>query len=218
VVTKTNDERYPLEEEATALLKEKNIEFATGHTWIRTGIRDPVNINDKPEGDVLDTFASMKDRALVIRDSRNIENDKATKNRLQWSDLTMASWKRACGTEAQPDTLKYIFRENIAGGTSAQRTQALIDAAVAKAEMDPVKVNVIRSGMVSGPLPAEITAFEILSGADHVNRVHRVMQDYPSTMKNLRIESLTMTTSCTTVADNEYNILITLAKNPNAET
>jgi hypothetical protein len=78
--------------------------------------------------------------------------------------------------------------------------------------MNPAKVNTFCSGVVPGPLPAEITGFEILSGSNHVNRVHRMLADYPAIMQNVRIESLTVTTIHTDSAENAYNILIKLTK------
>lgn len=205
----------PLDADDVKFLEQNNVQFSTKSDWSHSTIRNPLNLNAKLEASILETYENVGSRAIVIRDSKKDNDMKLPANeRARWSDMTMYNWVQACTRNpgTQPDSLQYILRENIMGGSSALRTRELIDNALQKAGMDPAKVNTFRSGVVSGPLPAEITAFEILSGSDHVHRVHRMLADYPATMQNVRIESLTVTTTQTDSAENAYNILITLTK------
>lgn len=182
--------------------------------WTSSQIRNPQHINDAPDRWILESAQSVQEKFLVIRESRGQQFDKAPEGqRAAWSDMTMHTWKQACSGRISPDSLKYILRENILAGDSAKRTRMLIDNAIQRVNGNPAQVNVFRSGTTGTTVLAdERMAFEILAGSDHVNRVLRMLADYPQTMKNVRIESLSVTTSATETADNAYNILIKLTK------
>jgi hypothetical protein len=209
------NEKTPLDAEDVKFLEHDKVQFSTGLDWSHSTIRNPLTVNNKLEASILETYENINSRAIVIRDSKKDNDMKLPENeRARWSDMTMHNWLQACSHNPAipPDSLQYILRENIMAGSSASRTRELIDNALQKAGMNPAEVNTFRSGVVPGPLPAEITGFEILSGSDHVNRVHRMLADYPATMQNVRIESLTVTTIHTDSAENAYNILIKLTK------
>jgi hypothetical protein len=152
---------------------------------------------------------------MVIVDSRNKENDlAAAKDKALWSDMVMFDLKKAFNSDKiKPDELRYMVRSSIQGGSSAERTQGYIEAAITRTGSDRAKSNTFRSDPEApGILPDEIAAYQLLAGSDHVHRVLLMLKDYPTTMKNVRVESLSVTTPDTEGADDLYNIVIKFTK------
>jgi hypothetical protein len=55
-------------------------------------------------------------------------------------------------------------------------------------------------------------AYQLLAGLDHVYQVLLMLKDYPTTIKNVRIKSLSVTTPATKDATDKYSIIIKFAK------
>lgn len=212
------DQRNPVNADEMAFLGDSKISlpgWIKSDSWVLSKISNPEKINKKLERDILQTYENPQERAIIVHESFGQERDLVPEaEKARWSDMIMYNWKKACErTGTAPDTLNYILRESIRSGDSATRTKELIDAAIKKVDGKREEVNVFRSGTtnVVGS-PAERTAFEMLAGSDHVNRVLKMLADYPQTMRNVRIDSLSVTTSDTKTSEDEYNILIKLVK------
>jgi hypothetical protein len=100
-------------------------------------------------------------------------------------------------------------------------TRKVIDAAIQRTTKNTKKVNIFRSDPdAAGITDAEIAGYQALAGTAHGAGVLRMLEDYPKTMRNLRIGSFRVTMNDQTknpqgVIDNiadEYNILIELVK------
>lgn len=183
----------------------------TRNGWTKTTIRNKDGQNEKLDNIILDTYQGKEDRAMVIADSRNRENDKAPpEDKLRWTDMAMFSWKKFCEDKGiQPREVRYWLRNNIQGGDSAIETQTAIDGAITRTKGDPGQINTFRSDPdAPGITTDELAAFQLIAGTAHGHRVLLMLKDFPETMKNVRIESFSVTTRDTEAADEEYNILI----------
>lgn len=158
---------------------------------------------------------------MIITDSRNIVNDELLKNApddrsfprgssLPWSDMMMHNWKMATsGTKVKPNQLKYMIRNNIMKGPGAEETKVMITAAIKRTNGDPKRVSTFQGEPEpSGITGEELAAYQNLAGSTHAHRVIKMLTDYPETMKNVRIESFSVTTQETEGAEGEYNIVI----------
>jgi len=175
---------------------------------------------DKLDRNILDTYENAGDGTMIINDSRNQENDDLLKGpndgsfpkggSLPWSDMVMHNWKAAAKKgKVNPNSLKYMIRNGIGSGSSADETQELIDAAIDLMKGDRTKVNTFRGDpKASGVTENELAAYRTIAGSPHAHRVIKMLADYPETMPNVRVESFSVTTSETEAADEEYNIVI----------
>jgi hypothetical protein len=113
----------------------------------------------------------------------------------------------------KPNELRYIIRSNIDSSSSASKTQGYIEEAIKRIKGDRAGVNTFRSDPAApSVLPDEVAAYQLLAGSDHVHQVLLMLNDFPSTMKNVRVESLSVTTPATKGADDVYNIVIKFTK------
>jgi hypothetical protein len=128
--------------------------------------------------------------------------------------MVMFNLKQAFRTaKIKPNELRYIIRSNIDSSSSASKTQGYIEEAIKRIKGDRAGVNTFRSDPAApGVLPDEVAAYQLLAGSDHVHRVLLMLNDFPSTMKNVRVESLSVTTPATEGADDVYNIVIKFTK------
>lgn len=194
------------------------VSFSTERTWIASATRNQAGVNPKMDNNILETYTSTNDRGIVIVDSRNRENDLlAAQDRLPWSDMAMFDLKTAFQeAKEKPDELRYMIRTNIQGGSSAVQTQEYIEGAIVRTAGDGTKVNTFRSDPdAPGVTTNELAAYQLLAGSDHVHRVLLMLKDYPTTMRNVRIESVSVTTPATKDATDEYNIIIKFLKTEN---
>jgi hypothetical protein len=207
----------PIESDEIGFLGQDGIQvsFSTEKIWTLSTTRNQAGLNPKIDNNILESYTSPQDRGIVITDSRNKENDMAAaQDRLPWSDMAMFDVMDAFRTaKINPSELRYIIQNSIQGGPSAAKTQEFIDAAIKRTGGDRGSVNTFRSDPgAPGITTDEIAAYQLLAGSDHVHRVLLMLKDYPTSMKNVRIESLSVTTPATRDATDEYNIVIKLAK------
>jgi hypothetical protein len=207
----------PISPDETGFLGQDGLQvsFSTGSTWTISTTRNQAGVNPKMDNNILETYINPKDRGIVIMDSRNKENDlSAPQDKLPWSDMVMFDFRTAFQTAGvNPNELRYMIRSNIDGASSADKTQEYIEGAIVRTAGDRAKVNTFRSDPnASGVTTNELAAYQLLAGSDHVHRVLLMLKDYPTTMKNVRIESLSVTTPATKDATDEYSIIIKFAK------
>ena len=191
------------------------VSYTSDRVWIQATTRNQAGVNPKLDNIILDTSTSSKDRGIVISDSRNKENDLAAgEDKVPWSDMVMFDLTRAFrDAEMKPSELQYMIRSNIMSGSSASKTQGYIEEAIKRIKGNRSRVNTFRSDPAApGILPDEVAAYQLLAGSDHVHRVLLMLNDYPSTMKNVRVESLSVTTPATEGAEEVYNIVIKFTK------
>jgi len=212
------DERpSPISPDETGFLGQDGLQlsFSTEKTWVMSTTRNQAGVNPKLDNIILETYTSPKDRGIVIMDSRNKENDySAPQDKLPWSDMAMFDIKTAFQeAKVKPDELRYMIRGNIDTGSSAEKTAECIEGAIVRTAGDRAKVNTFRSDPnAPGVTTNELAAYQLLAGSDHVHRVLLMLKDYPTTMRNVRIESLGVTTPATKDATDEYNIIIKFVK------
>jgi hypothetical protein len=213
----------PIESDKIRFLGQDGIQvsFSMEKTWTLSTTRKQAGRNSKIDDNILESFTvlesfiSPQDRGIVITDSNNKGNDTAAaQDRLRWSDMAMFDVKDAFQTaKIDPSELKYIILNSIQGDPSAAKTQEFIDAAIKRTAGDRGSVNTFRCDPdAPGITTDEIAAYQLLAGSDHVHRVLLMLENYPTSMKNVRIESLSVTTPATRDATDEYNIVIKLAK------
>jgi hypothetical protein len=213
----------PIESDKIGFLGQNDVQvsFSMEKTWTMSTIRNQAGRNPKIDDNileyftVLESFISPQDRGIVITDSNNKGNETAAaQDRLRWSDMAMFDVKDAFRTaKIDPSDLEYIILKSIHDGLSAAKTQEFIGAAIKRMAGDRGSVNTFRSDPdAPGITTDEIAAYQLLAGSDHVHRVLLMLKDYPTSMKNVRIESLSVTTPATRDATDEYNIVIKLAK------
>jgi hypothetical protein len=196
--------------------------FHPDSTWVRSQTKPKAE--NIPEGrldnGILSTVSNPKDRVMVIEDSRGKENDllpgKPGQDKPSWSDMAMHDWRSACTSAdpaVSPDTLQYVVRSNLLDGSSAIDTRNVIDTAISRTSNNPGKVNTFRSDpSAPGITDDEIAGYQALAGTSHGAGVLRMLEDYPETMKNMRIESFSVTTLDTVASDGAYNVLVRLTK------
>ncbi|KAF2855907.1 hypothetical protein T440DRAFT_463255 [Plenodomus tracheiphilus IPT5] len=208
-----DDAPAPISEADCAFLREAPIDvpYSTTEKWRLSTIRNKDNQNPAMENIILQTYERKEDRAIVIFDSRNREKDLAPEqDRLRWSDMVMYNLKNSFD---DPSDLRYMVRNTIDQGESAAKTQALIETAIMRTKGDRTKVNVIRSDpKAPGITENELSAYQLVAGSDHCDRVLKMLTDFPETMRNVRIESLSVSTSDTAKAGDEYSIVIKFIK------
>ncbi|CAN9322620.1 unnamed protein product [Alternaria alternata] len=126
----------------------------------------------------------------------------------------MFDLKQAFGeANVKLNELQYIIQSNIQAGSSASKTQGYIEEAIKQINSDRSRVSTFQSDPAApGILPDEVAGYQLLAGSDHVHRVLLMLNDYPSTIKNVRVESLSVTTPATVGADEAYNIIIKFTK------
>lgn len=208
----------PIDPDEVEFLQKVEIPYVH-EDWIRTVVKNKPGVNPKGDNNILVTSQDSKNGGIIIHDSRNKENDLLPKeDKLPWSDMVMNNWKKSClGTKeddsVSPDSLKFLIQDDIATGASALNTRRFIEAAIERKNGNPEQVNVFRSdpnapGMTAG----EMAGCQLLAGSDHVHRVNWMLKDYPATMKNIRIESLHVTTYHTVGAENTWFIVIKFMK------
>jgi hypothetical protein len=213
----------PIDSDKIGFLGQDGIQvsFSTEKIWTLSTTRNQAGLSPKIDNDILESFTileffiSPQDRGIVITDSSNKGNDTAAaQDRLPWSDMIMFDVMDAFRTaKINPNELRYMIQNSIQGGPGAAKTQEFIDAAIKRTAGDRGSVNTFRSDPdLPGITTNEIAAYQLLAGSDHVHRVLLMLKDYPTSMKNVRIESLSVTTPATRDATDEYNIVIKLAK------
>jgi hypothetical protein len=189
-------------------------------TWTQTRIKNKPE--DKPrqglEDLILKTQSDPHQGTMVILNSEGKRNDvlpgEPGVEKPSWSDMAMYSWRSTCaGANVNPDSLQYIFRNSIEKGDSATNTKKVIDAAIERTGGDRGKSNTFRGDpSANGITNDEIAGYQALAGTAHGAGVLRMLQDYPETMKNMRIGSFRVATDDTAGAGEEYHILIELVK------
>ncbi len=187
------------------------VQFSTGRNWFATSTRNQDGLNTNIDNNILESSINRDDRVMVISDSRNKENDLlGAQDRLPWSDMAMYDLKKAFeGQPIGPHDLRYMIRTNIDSGSSAANMQVYIDSAISRVGGDRAEVNTFRSDPdMPGISTDELAGYQLLAGSDHVHQVLPMLKDYPTTMRNIRIESLSVTIPITRDATDEYNIVI----------
>jgi hypothetical protein len=220
----------PLSKDERKFVEDLGVKYSIDDSWTLSTIKNKEEHSGSSNLDniIVNTSENPRDGAIVITDSRNKENDKLLEgvpddggfpkgNSLPWSDMVMFNWKQSCLRDQSniigPDTLKYMVRNNIDMGDSADETRNLIDAAIERTKGDPAKVNTFRGDPAApGITSDEIAAYQLLAGSPHGHRVVLMLADYANTMRNVRIESFSVTTTETAAADEAYNVLIKFVK------
>jgi hypothetical protein len=127
--------------------------------------------------------------------------------------MVMSDWRKACALDTEdslrPTLLRYMVRNNIESGTSANKTMDMIDVANKRTKGDPAKVNTFRRDpAIPGITADELAAYRIMACTNHGHRVLLMLPDYPATIKNIRIGSFSVTTPATIGAGKEYSIVM----------
>ena len=192
------------------------IEYSENVDWRTSTIRNQgVDISGHTDNVILSTYERPQVGTMIIADSKNAEKDalKGKPEQLRWSDMVMNNWVKASKDEGNenPDKLKYMIRNNIQDGDSAQQTQTAINAAILRTKGDGTAMQTFRSD----PKKAgddELAAYQLIAGTAHGDRVLKMLADYPKTMKNVRIESFSVFTPKTQPGPGEYAIVIKFYK------
>jgi hypothetical protein len=202
-----------LQQDGLAVLKSSD-------TWSQTLIKN--KLEDKPRQGlddlILRTQSDPHQGTMVILNSEGKRNDVLPGtpgvDKPSWSDMAMYSWRSTCAREGvNPDSLKYVFRNSIEKGDSADNTKEVIDAAIKRTGGDRGKSNTFRGDpSADGITNDEIAGYQALAGTSHGAGVLRMLEDNPATMKNMRIGSFRVATDDTAGAGDEYHILIELVK------
>lgn len=191
------------------------IKYSDEVDWRTSTIRNQgVDASGNTDNVILLTYERPDVGTMVIADSKNAEKDalKGKPEQLRWSDMVMNNWVEASKIPGKnPDELKYMIRNNIQDGDSAQQTQIAINAAILRIKGDGTAMQTFRSDPKKAS-DDELAAYQLIAGTAHGDRVLKMLADYPKTMKNVRIESFSVFTPKTQPGPGEYAIIIKFFK------
>jgi hypothetical protein len=150
------------------------------------------DITNSPGGEtILDTHVNPATRSLVIKQSYNAERDILRNHgqAVKWSDMVMATWNEATSWTSGavlPHQLRTIVRDTIVT-EEAQGAMHNAFKMVHGRDMQPQDELDLNA---DSPDLVEKAAYDSLSGTVHVDRVIKMLADYPATMRNVRIQSV----------------------------
>ncbi|KAF2759575.1 hypothetical protein EJ05DRAFT_526242 [Pseudovirgaria hyperparasitica] len=179
---------WPVEGSKNSYLDDFKIS-GQGQTWVRNEVKDPTT------GDsILDTCAAPEQRALVIKQSYNIENDQSKK--LRWSSMTMSNWREACKSKGtRTEDLNKIVRDNILEGKGTDSTTSKgvqLNTYYAIEEAFEVMRADVKKTLTLNPINPrtanELKVVELMTAQTHISRVYFMLKDYRTELGNKNIK------------------------------
>lgn len=150
--------------------------------WVNKIIRNNAN------SDAISTYSvSVKEKTIILKDSRNEDNDDNRKpgatqpeNAMKLRDMAMDSWRTAAGNSDTVKDLKWIVRNDVVTAES----QVAIEAAFAKAGIDTKLKAVFKPDATD---PNGLAAYQEIAGSIHGQGIVKMLSDHHVELGNLEV-------------------------------
>jgi len=175
--------------------------------WTGSTITNP----DTPFKEILTTFEDKGQKTMIIKDSKNRDNDMYRTpdgepndpRMLRWSEMVMDNWRQVA-SDAVGD-LKFMVRDNIGTTETQDAINAAITRVTAGGKGDANAMQTFRRTAEGD----ELAGYQLIAGTVHGERVLKMLKDYHGELGNLKIDAFHVFRPGTTGGPSgQYSIVI----------